>query len=49
MSEKKVQTTFRFTDSVYYKLVYIAKQEHRPINAQISYLAEKCINARAPP
>jgi len=41
----KIQTGIRFREEVLRKITYIAKKNHRSLNAQLEHLAEECIEA----
>lgn len=43
MSTDKIQTGVRFTPDILAKITFIAKQNCRSFNAQMEYLAHKCI------
>ncbi len=43
MTTDRIQTGVRFTPEVLTKITYIAKQNCRSFNAQMEYLAQKCI------
>ncbi len=43
MSTDRIQTGIRFKEDVLNKITYIAKKEHRSLNAQLEHLAQKCI------
>ena len=43
MPTDKIQTGIRFKEEMLYKISYIAKSEHRSLNAQLEYLTQKCI------
>ncbi len=44
MSTKKIQTGIRFEESTLLKITYIAKKNHRSMNAQLEYLTQECIS-----
>lgn len=43
MATNKVQTGTRFEPELLYKMTYIAKKNKRSLNAQLEYLAERCV------
>ena len=43
MAIYKVQTSLRFEEENYRKMVLIAKHNHRSLNAQMEFLAQNCI------
>ena len=43
MSTKKKQTGIRFEPELLYKISFVAKQNKRSLNAQLEYLAQKCV------
>ena len=43
MATDKIQTGIRFTEDTLLKMSYIAKKNLRSLNAQLEYLALKCI------
>lgn len=45
MATNKIQTGIRFTEDMLLKIAYIAKKNHRSLNAQLEYLAQNCIDA----
>lgn len=44
MATEKIQTGIRFTEDILLKITYIAKKNHRSLNAQLEYLAQNCID-----
>lgn len=44
MATEKIQTGIRFTEELLLKITYIAKKNHRSLNAQLEYLAQNCID-----
>lgn len=44
MATDKIQTGIRFSAEMLLKISYIAKKKHRSLNAQLEYLAQKCID-----
>ncbi len=44
MSTNKIQTGIRFTPEMLYKITHIAKNNLRSLNAQLEFLAKKCID-----
>lgn len=45
MATEKIQTGIRFTEDMLLKITYIAKKNHRSLNAQLEYLTQNCIDA----
>ena len=45
MATNKVQTGTRFEPELLYKITYVAKENKRSLNAQLEFLAEKCVKA----
>lgn len=43
MATNKVQTGIRFEPELLYKIAYVAKDNKRSLNAQLEYLAQKCV------
>lgn len=43
MALNRVQTGVRFEPELLYKITQIAKHNKRSLNAQLEYLAEKCV------
>jgi len=43
MATNKIQTGIRFDPELLYKISYIAKDNKRSLNAQLEYLAQKCV------
>ena len=43
MATNKIQTGIRFDPELIYKIAYIAKDNKRSLNAQLEYLAQKCV------
>lgn len=43
MSKNKIQTGIRFEAELLYKITTVAKKNKRSLNAQMEYLAEKCV------
>lgn len=43
MVTNKVQTGIRFEPELLYKIAYVAKDNKRSLNAQLEYLAQKCV------
>ena len=43
MATNKVQTGIRFEPELLYKIAYVAKDSKRSLNAQLEYLAQKCV------
>ncbi len=44
MATNKIQTGIRFTEDTLLKISYIAKKNHRSLNAQLEFLAQNCID-----
>ncbi len=44
MATGKIQTGIRFTEDMLLKITYIAKKNHRSLNAQLEYLTQNCID-----
>ena len=40
----KIQTGIRFQEETLRKITYIAKKNHRSLNAQLEHLAQDCID-----
>ncbi len=43
MATGKIQTGIRFTEDMLLKISYIAKKNHRSLNAQLEFLTQSCI------
>ena len=43
MATNKIQTGIRFEPELLYKITYVAKDNKRSLNAQLEYLAQKCV------
>lgn len=43
MATSKIQTGIRFEEEMLFKITYIAKKNRRSLNAQLEFLAQKCI------
>jgi len=43
MATTKIQTGIRFEEEMLIKITYIAKKNRRSLNAQLEFLAQKCI------
>lgn len=43
MATNKIQTGIRFEPELLYKIGYVAKENHRSLNAQLEYLAQECV------
>ena len=43
MATNKIQTGIRFEPELLYKISYVAKQNKRSLNAQLEFLAQKCV------
>lgn len=44
MATNKIQTGIRFEPELLYKISFIAKQNKRSLNAQLEFLAQKCVD-----
>ncbi|MBQ2895113.1 MAG: Arc family DNA-binding protein [Oscillospiraceae bacterium] len=44
MATDKIQTGIRFREEMLRKITYIAKKNHRSLNAQLEHLAQECID-----
>lgn len=44
MKGNRIQTGIRFDAELLYKISFIAKQNKRSLNAQLEYLAQKCVD-----
>ncbi len=44
MATNKIQTGIRFEPELLCKIAYVAKQNKRSLNAQLEYLAQKCVD-----
>lgn len=44
MATSKIQTGLRLEENVLRKITLIAKKEHRSLNAQLEFAAQKCID-----
>ena len=44
MATDKIQTGIRFREETLRKITYIAKKNHRSLNAQLEHLAQECID-----
>lgn len=45
MATSRIQTGIRFEEEMLLKITYIAKKNHRSLNGQLEFLAQKCIEA----
>ena len=45
MATDKIQTGIRFHEEMLKKTPYIAKKNHRSLNAQLEHLTQECIDA----
>lgn len=45
MPTDRIQTGIRFPEELLRKLTYIAKKNHRSLNAQLEHLAQACVDA----
>ena len=43
MATNKIQTGIRFEPELLYKITCVAKENKRSLNAQLEYLAQKCV------
>ena len=43
MATNKIQTGIRFEPELLYKITQVAKDNKRSLNAQLEYLAQKCV------
>ena len=43
MRADRIQTGIRFKEELLYKITFVAKKQHRSLNSQLEYLAEKCV------
>jgi len=43
MATTKIQTGIRFQSETLDKITYIAKKNHRSLNAQLEFLTQQCI------
>ena len=43
MATNKIQTGIRFEPELLYKITYVAKENKRSLNAQLEYLAQRCV------
>ena len=43
MASNRIQTGIRFEPELLYKITCIAKENKRSLNAQLEYLAQKCV------
>ena len=48
MATDKIQTGIRFHEEMLKKITYIAKKNHRSLNAQLEHLTQECIDANDP-
>ena len=44
MATDKIQTGIRFTEDMLLKIAYIAKKNHRSLNAQLEFITQNCID-----
>ena len=44
MPTDKIQTGIRFTEEMLLKITYIAKKNHRSLNAQLEHITQNCID-----
>ena len=45
MPTDRIQTGIRFPETLLRKITYIAKKNHRSLNAQLEHLAQECVDA----
>ena len=45
MATDKIQTGIRVHEEMLKKITYIAKKNHRSLNAQLEHLTQECIDA----
>ncbi len=45
MAIDRIQTGIRFPEALLRKITYIAKKNHRSLNAQLEHLAQECVDA----
>ena len=43
MATNRIQTGIRFEPELLYKITEVARQNKRSLNAQLEFLAEKCV------
>lgn len=43
MATNKIQTGIRFTEDMLAKITFIAKRNHRSLNAQLEFLVQNCV------
>ena len=44
MATDRIQTGIRFHEEMLHKITYIARKNHRSLNAQLEHLAQECID-----
>ena len=44
MATDRIQTGIRFPEALLRKITYIAKKDHRSLNAQLEHLAQQCVD-----
>lgn len=44
MPTDRIQTGIRFPEELLHKLTYIARKNHRSLNAQLEHLAQQCVD-----
>ena len=44
MATDRIQTGIRFSEELLRKITYIAKKNHRSLNAQLEHLAQICVD-----
>lgn len=45
MKPERIQTGIRFSPELLYKITFVAKKNHRSLNAQLEHLAQLCVDA----
>ena len=45
MATDRIQTGIRFPEILLRKITYIARKDHRSLNAQLEHLAQECVDA----
>lgn len=43
MATNKIQTGIRFEPELLHKITYVARDNKRSLNAQLEYLAQRCV------
>lgn len=44
MATDRIQTGIRFPETLLRKLTYVARKNHRSLNAQLEHLAQQCVD-----